>query len=355
MMRKRAATLNFENGEVNMALVVMKFGGTSVANEENRSHAIAHVRAELEKGNQAVVVVSAMGRKGAPYATDTLLSLLNPDVDLLTRDLLVSCGETISACVFAGELAACGIPARPFTAEGAGIRTNDQFASAEIIDMDTANIREALNAGIVPVITGFQGRTASGMTTTIGRGGSDTSAVIIGGYLNADTVDIYTDVNGVAKTDPRIVPYADFMDVVSSEDMLTLASWGAGVIHPKAVSAGVKFGIPMLRVRSTFTEKEGTAIRPGYDGKGLAGVALMKNLQPDEQGDISLNGKCYRQQEGGSMAIVTALCHGASEAQLNALKNQGLEIIVDGNMVQVAVSMEKAAETVKTVYDGLNG
>lgn len=337
-----------------MALVIMKFGGTSVANAENRRAAIAHVRAELDKGNQAVAVVSAMGRKGAPYATDTLISLLEHNEDLLTRDLLISCGETISACVFANELTNSGIPARPFTAESAGIQTDDRFGSAEIVNMDAKNIRRALDTGIVPVITGFQGRTADGMTTTIGRGGSDTSAVIIGGYLGADAVDIYTDVNGIAKTDPRIVPYADFMEQVSSADMLTLASWGAGVIHPKAVSAGVKFQIPVLRVRSTFSFEEGTVIQRDYEGDGLTGVALLKNIQANDAGDICLNGRYYAVKEKGDMAIVTALCHGVTEEQIKTLEEMGLETITNGAVVQTLTSMKRADAVVKSFYDVLN-
>lgn len=338
-----------------MALVVMKFGGTSVANEENRSHAIAHIRAELEQGNRVVAVVSAMGRMGAPYATDTLLSLVGKDVDLLTRDLLVSCGETISACVFAHELTKSGIPARPFTGEGAGVRTTDVHDTAEIIGMDTTNVLAALEEGFVPVITGYQGRTSKGMTATIGRGGSDTSAVIIGGYLKADTVDIYTDVPGIAKTDPRIVPYAAFMDQISSEDMLYLANWGASVIHPKAVAAGIRFGVPTLRVRSTFDDKPGTGILAQCAGEGFLGVALVKRLEEREGGAYALGGKTYGQTDDGSLAILTALCYGAGEEKLQQVRRSLPGVEIRGEKLQALVPMESAADMTRQVYDILNG
>jgi len=334
-----------------MSLVVMKFGGTSVASAENRAAAIGHIRAELEQGNRVVAVVSAMGRMGAPYATDTLLSLVGKDVDLLTRDLLVSCGETISACVFAHELARAGIPARPFTGEGAGIRTTAVHGSAEITGMDTANVVAALDAGLVPVITGFQGRTAEGMTTTIGRGGSDTSAVIIGGFLKADTVDIYTDVPGIAKTDPRIVPYAAFMDSISADDMLFLANWGASVIHPKAVAAGIRFGVPTLRVRSTFDDKPGTSIMSACEGKGLLGVALVKRVTECSGGAYELGGKTYAQTDDGALAVLTAVCYGAGEEQLAALGEKLPGVQICGEKIQAIVSMDDAADMTKAVYD----
>lgn len=333
-----------------MRLVVMKFGGTSVSTQEARRQAMGHVRRELEQGNQPVVVISAMGRKGAPYATDTLLGLIGRDADLACRDLLISCGETISACVFADELTHAGIPARPFTGESAGIRTTGDYSRADILSMDDRNVREAIREGVVPVITGFQGRTAEGMTTTIGRGGSDTSAVVIGGFLKADAVDIYTDVPGIAKADPRVVPQAPFMEEVSSEDMLFLANWGASVIHPKAVAAGIRFQVPLLRVRSTFEEGCGTRIVPSCRSQGLVGLAAVKNLAPAEGGDYTLGGRSYAPAAEGPLAILTALCHEISPEQLQALRSLLPELSRSGDAVQAAVPMEKLGEMIQQVY-----
>lgn len=333
----------------------MKFGGTSVATAENRQLAFAHIRRELEQGNQVIAVVSAMGRKGAPYATDTLLGLVDKNTAPATRDLINSCGEVISVAIFASELTLAGIPARPFTGESAGILSTDHFCSADIIDMDARNIHAALAEGVVPVITGGQGRTNSGMTTTLGRGSSDTSAVIIGGFLKADTVDIYTDVPGVAKTDPRIYPDAAFMDQVAAEDMLFLAKWGAGVIHHKAVAAGIRFGVPTLRVRSTFDTKPGTAITAeSPTAEGLVGVALLKKMEPAANGEYTVGGAAYAPAEEGTLAILTAVCHGAKEEQCAALAEKLPGLVRSGDAFQAVIPMEQLQELTAFVYRTLS-
>lgn len=336
-----------------MSLVVMKFGGTSVSTKENRAHAIGQVSRELKAGNKVVVVISAMGRKGEPYATDTLLSLLGSEADASTKDLLMSCGETISACVFANELKAQGMPAMAFTAEGAGIRADGPFGAAQITAMDTANVTKALDDGLVPVITGFQGRTADHMTVTLGRGGSDVSAVVIGGYLKADTVDIYTDVAGIAKADPRIVPYADFMQTVSNADMLTLAQWGASVIHPKAVSACTEFGVPELRVRSTFGSTTGTSIVSEDAGEDFIGLAMLKNMVQSQSGTFTFREQQYAQTTEGGSAIITAIYKGSDERR-KAVEAVAPAYECNGDVIRVAVPMEKAQDTVKQIYDILN-
>ena len=323
-----------------MALVVMKFGGTSVATAESRRSAIAHVKAEREAGNRVVVVVSAMGREGEPYATDTLLSLLQGE-DPLVKDQLISCGETISACVFADELIQSGVPARPFTGESARIVTDDVFGSASVTDMDTAPLTETLAQGLVPVVTGFQGRRRDRFTTTLGRGGSDTSAVVIGGFLKADVVDIYTDVPGVALTDPRVEPGAAFLERISREDMLTLARWGSGVIHPRAVQAAMDFGVPLLRVRSTFDDCPGTIIG-AEETVGLAGIAVLKDLAgAPEEGRTFVAGL----PEGS--AVVTVVYHG-DRARLN-------EIAVGSPrwMTEKALHIGVSADRIATIAGGI--
>ena len=322
-----------------MGLVVMKFGGSSVATSESRAAAIGHIRKELQQGNQVVIVVSAMGRKGAPYATDTLLSLVK-GTDPLMKDLVSSCGETISACVFADELNQKGIPARPFTGESAHILTDSVFGKASVTSMDTEPISEALSQGIVPVITGFQGRTTDGETTTLGRGGSDTSAALIGGYLGADIVDIYTDVPGVARADPRIVPDAEFMDSISQEDMKILAEWGSLVIHPKAVQAAIDFEVPLLRVRSTFDDTLGTAIGR-EDTPGFAGIAVLKDPVnvPDEDQE-------FIRQLPEDSTVITAICHGGKEPYLP----EDTPVLRRGDVIHMAVSKPKTAETAIKLY-----
>lgn len=318
----------------------MKFGGSSVATSESRAAAINHIKDELQQGNKVVVVVSAMGRRGDPYATDTLLSLVKGS-DQMMRDLVSSCGETISACVFADELTQSGVPARPFTGESAHILTDNVFGKASVTAMDTELIRETLEQGIVPVITGFQGRTPEGETTTLGRGGSDTSAALIGGYLHADVVDIYTDVPGIARADPRIVPEAAFMDSISQQDMKTLAEWGSLVIHPKAVQAAIDFNVPLLRVRSTFDNKPGTAIGR-EDTPGFAGIAVLKdpvNVPDDDLGFIQALPEDY--------TVITAVCHDGKEPELS----EDIPVMRRGDVLHLAVSSAKTAETAIKLYN----
>lgn len=327
-----------------MSLVVMKFGGSSVATPESRAAAIGHIKKELQQGNEVAVVVSAMGRKGAPYATDTLLSLVKGS-DLLMKDLISSCGETISACVFADEMIQSGIPARPFTGESAHILTDGNFGKASVTAMDTDAIRECLSQGIVPVITGFQGRTPDGETTTLGRGGSDTSAALIGGYLKADIVDIYTDVPGVAIADPRIVPGAAFMDSISQEDMKTLAEWGSMVIHPKAVQAAIDFDVPLLRVRSTFDDEPGTSIGR-KNTSGLAGIAVLKdpvNVPEEDLGFIDQLPEDY--------TVITAVCHDGKKPG----SFEGLPVLKHGDVIHAAVPKVKTAETAIKLYNEYKG
>jgi aspartate kinase len=176
-------------------IVVMKFGGTSVAEAEGRAAAIRRIRRVQDEGCAAVVVVSAMGRRGQPYATDTLLSLA-PEGDAAGRDLLMSCGETISACVMASDLLEHGVRAVPMSGADARIRTDGAFGRAEITGMDVSAVAALLEEDAVPVITGFQGLGPDGRVTTLGRGGSDTSAVEIAGYLGAREALIFTDVPG---------------------------------------------------------------------------------------------------------------------------------------------------------------
>ena len=258
-------------------LIVAKFGGTSVATAGSRQAAILQLARLRAEGKTVIAVVSAMGRKGAPYATDTLLSLLRSQADILIRDRLISCGETISACVLADELCAADIPARPFTAETAGIRTNNQPGEADITEIDTEKLSACLQDGILPVITGFQGILPNREITTLGRGGSDTSAVEIGGRMGAKEVLIFTDVPGVATADPRIWPEAPYRKSISYEDMEVLAKWGASVIHPRAVAAGKRFAIP-IRVLSAREAGAGTLIGAVRKPEtGLIGAALRKD------------------------------------------------------------------------------
>lgn len=265
-----------------MTLIVQKFGGTSVATPNARQALLAQVNRCRNEGNDVVVVVSAMGRSGDPYATDTLIGLLeeiNTNVSPRKKDFLISCGEIISCSVISHLLETNNIPSEPLTGSQAGIITTNTFSNSEIISIDTTKIEKYLKEGKVVVIAGFQGSTVEGEITTLGRGGSDISGVSIGGYLNADRVDIFTDVLGIAKIDPRIIPSATYMPTITYEDMFKLADHGAKVIHPRAVKVAQEFGIP-VRVRSTFSEDLGTLITGEVTkyGHKIIGFALEKDI-----------------------------------------------------------------------------
>jgi len=200
-------------------------------------------------------------------------------------DLIMACGEIISSVVMAGTLQAAGLDAVALTGGQAGIITDNNFNNARILKIDTANLNQLLQAGKIPVVCGFQGVTATGEITTLGRGGSDTTAAAIGAALLADMVEIYTDVDGIMTADPRIVSDAKILDVISYAEVCQLAHQGAKVIHPRAVEIAMQKGIPLV-VKSTFSDAPGTLITNIVkDGEGTAvadriatGVTYLLNI-----------------------------------------------------------------------------
>jgi len=272
-----------------MRILIQKFGGSSLATVEKRRRAIHHIKLALEKGYAICVVVSAMGRKGDPYATDTLLQLIRDNGNGLEPrdvDLLLSCGEIISASVMASMLNAENIPAAVLTGQQAGIVTNDDYNDAQILKVHPERILAELRQGKVVIVTGFQGSTENGEITTLGRGGSDTSATALGVALKAEIIDIFTDVAGIMTADPRIVEEARSLSVLTYTEVCNMAYQGAKVIHPRSVEIASQAGIP-LRIRSTFSDDEGTLITSHRNGKNkdgevkdrvITGIAHVPNL-----------------------------------------------------------------------------
>lgn len=241
-------------------LVVQKFGGTSVADADGRAAVRARVRARVDEGSSVIVVVSAMGRSGAPYATDTLLSLLEPgSPDPREADLLTSCGEVIAAVVLAHELRSAGIPAYALTGAEAGVVTDGEFGAASVLGVDPGPLRAVLSRGLVPVVAGFQGASQAGETTTLGRGGSDTTACAIGAALAADVVEIHTDVDGVMSADPRACDGVIVLDSLRFEELFQMARAGAKVMHAPAAEIAKDAGVP-VRVLNTRGSAAGTLI-----------------------------------------------------------------------------------------------
>ena len=239
-------------------LIVKKFGGTSVADAERIEAVAGNVEEEIKNGNKVTVVLSAMGK-----STDELIQLaksINPDPDLREYDALVSTGEQISVALLAMALLKRGIKGKSYTAYQLGIRTNSSHSRARILDVEVSKITSELEEGFVPVITGFQGMNDKGDITTLGRGGSDTTGVALAVALKADECQIYTDVDGVFTTDPRIYDKAKLLKNVSFEEMLELSSSGAKVLQLRAVEYASKFNLP-LRVLSSFNKGQGTLVQ----------------------------------------------------------------------------------------------
>jgi len=260
-------------------LVVQKFGGTSLATAELREIAAARVQGCHSSGFQPVVVVSAIGRNGSPYATDTLLALANETLDLSGRshDLIASCGEIISAVVFSQLLKSLKIDAVPLTGPQAGIVTDNVFRTARVKAIDCNRIRTCVEAGQIPVVAGYQGLTDAGDITTLGRGGSDTTACMLGAALQATQVEIYTDVDGLMTADPRLVPEARLITEAEYSEVRALAQKGANVIHPEALEFAHDAGVP-LHIRSTDGSVPGTVVHFGSETSPVTGIASFSDV-----------------------------------------------------------------------------
>lgn len=245
-----------------MKVVVQKFGGTSLKTADLRARVVKHIQRALEKAYHVVVVVSAMGRKGDPYATDTLLDLIENNGKRLSPrelDLLLSCGEIISATTLSSLLNESNIDNTVLTGGQAGIVTDDNFAQAQIISLNPDRIISEFARVPVVIVAGFQGQTPAGEITTLGRGGSDTTAAALGAAFKAEFVDIFTDVDGIMTADPRIVDDASPIDLMTYTEMSNLAFQGAKVIHPRAVEIAMQANVP-IRVRSTLSDHSGTLV-----------------------------------------------------------------------------------------------
>ena len=239
-------------------LVVQKFGGSSVANAERIQRVAKRVWRTRQEGKDVVVVVSAMGD-----TTDDLITLagqVSSEPESREMDQLLSTGEQVSIALLTMALHALGAQAVSLTGQQAGILTDGAYGKAAISGIDTRRLREELARGNIPVVAGFQGMGPGGDVTTLGRGGSDTTAVAVAAALGADCCEIYTDVDGIYTADPRLVPEASKLPAISYDEMLELASLGAVVLHPRSVELAKMYGVPLV-VRSSFNENPGTLVK----------------------------------------------------------------------------------------------
>lgn len=249
----------------------MKFGGTSVADLDKIRKAATRAARAREAGQKVAVVVSAMG-----HTTDELIAearRIAPRPSQRELDMLVMTGEQVSMSLMAMQLQALGVPARSFTGAQAGIFTDGRYGSSRITEVQPARLQRALDAGEVPIVAGFQGTTPDGELTTLGRGGSDTTAVAVAAALEAPVCEIYTDTEGVYTTDPHMVPGARKLDNIHYDVMLEMASLGAQVLHPRSVWYARHYGI-VLHVRSSFSYNQGTLV------SDIEGVQDLRTASP---------------------------------------------------------------------------
>jgi aspartate kinase len=240
-----------------MALIVQKFGGTSVADLERIRNVANHTAKTFDNGNDVVVILSAMAG-----VTDSLIEKANQitgDPDKRELDVLLATGEQETAALLAMTLQSMNYPARSLLGFQAEVRTDCAFGNARIVNIDASRIKEFLGERCIVVVAGFQGCDPNGNITTLGRGGSDTSAVAIAAALEADSCEIYTDVDGIYTTDPNICPKARKLEKISYEEMLEMASLGAKVLQIRSVEFAAKYNVP-VHVRSSFSEEEGTMV-----------------------------------------------------------------------------------------------
>lgn len=251
-----------------------------MATSGGRKKAMERIIAAKEQGYAPVVVVSAMGRRGEPYATDTLIDLvksIHTAIEPRELDLLISCGEVISTVVMATSLKALGHPAIALTGGQAGIYTDGNHSNAQIMEIDPNLIMNHLANGKIVIVAGFQGICDDGSITTLGRGGSDTTATALGAAIKAEVVEIYTDVDGVMTTDPRLLPDAAILKDISYKEICEMAYQGAKVIHPRAVEAAMSGRVP-IKIKNTFSDAEGTLIAEHVDERVITGLAHISNI-----------------------------------------------------------------------------
>ena len=317
--------------------------------------AAEHVMDAVRKGYKVVVVVSAMGRLGDPYATDTLLSLVGGVTSTQSKrelDLLMSCGETISAVIFSGLLQNRGLKSLAMTGKEAGFRTTEEYGNAKITDMNPQQIRSHLREYDVIVVTGFQGETPKGTTATLGRGGSDTSATALGAALEADVIDIFTDVDGIMTADPRIVSGAKTLDTVTYNEICNMAYQGAKVIHPRAVEVAMQAKVP-IRIRSIHSDSAGTLItgspsgRPGLDleEKLVTGIAHVGGLV-----QISVT---FHDQPHAEAEVFATLAHNGISVDFIHIHPTGAAFTVPAHLGNHAASLLSELGCEVTVTEGV--
>lgn len=322
-----------------MSLVVMKFGGSSVADTGKILNVVGRIKNKTEEGNRVVVVVSAMGD-----TTDEMIDQahkLNPDPSEREMDQLISSGERISAALLAMALENAGVKATSLTGEQMGIITDDSHTKARILEIKPDKIREELADEAVVVAAGFQGTNLKKDVTTLGRGGSDTTAVALAAALDADFCEIYTDVDGVYTSDPRVVPAARKLDRISYDEMLEMASLGARVMQSRAVEFAKKFSV-VLHVRSSFKEEQGTIVSEEIDAMSMEKVVIRGVTLAADEAKLTLSGVPDRP------GIAAAIFKAIADRNINVdmiIQNVSEEGFTDVSFTVPRAELNKARQT----------
>lgn len=304
-----------------MKIVVQKFGGTSVATEEARKQVINKIIGIKKNEEFPVVVVSAMGRAGAPYATDTLLNFVGSvagEINDREYDMLLACGEIISAVTMATLLNNIGYKAIALTGGQSGIVTDNYHKNADLLYARPEKILKCIEQGIIPVVAGFQGMTVDGEVTTLGRGGSDTTASMLGAALKADRIEIFTDVDGIMTADPRVCEKANIIPAISYNEIFQMADSGAKVIHPRAVEYAMRANIPVV-IKNTFSEAEGTYI-----------VQSVRNMEQNVQ-----------------PRVITGVAHRCNRIQFKIIDN----VLADIDLLQEIAKAEISIDLINIFPD----
>lgn len=323
-----------------MALIVAKFGGTSVANPERIKGVADRLIKMREVGNQVVAVVSAMGK-----TTDDLMALaaaVNDNPPARELDGLLSTGEQVSMTLLALAIFAKGHKAVSYSGRQAGIETNGTHNKAKIVRVNNQRIQRALDAGYIPVVAGFQGIDANDDMTTLGRGGSDTTAVAVAWGIGADVCEIYSDVDGVYTTDPRVAPRARKLDSISYDEMLELSSAGSGVLQMRAVEFAKKWGV-VIHARSAFSDAPGTLIKEEcpMEQAVITGIAL-------DISEMKVTIRHVPDTQGVAAKVFGAL----AEAHVNVdmiIQNTSLDGATDISFTCPAADIQRAVETLDAV------
>ncbi|MFO8062876.1 MAG: aspartate kinase [bacterium] len=324
-----------------MALIVKKFGGTSLATPSHIMHLAGTVRDEIDRGNKIVIIVSAMNK-----TTDELTAMASEICDHPNKremDMLLTTGERISMALFSMALNSYNIKSYSYTGSQVGIITTPDHTDAKIIEIRGTRLKEALKKNITPIIAGFQGVSASREITTLGRGGSDTTATAIASYLSAERCEIYTDVDGVYTVDPHIVYNAKHVKEIAYEEMLIMASTGSRILHPRSVEIAMKNNLKLC-VKSSFNEGVGTMItdRNAIEGMDVRGISHRENL-------TALNIKTNE----SIMDIIKLLSENDMDFEMFANKSQdAVTLITDSNSVSdILARIEEKSESISINND----